>query len=104
MLTLHLMSTFGAFVWPESTTAHESASTITPPVTRLNQLKMTRAQNLPRLSGCFSGLQLPLVAMVLDREMMKSIRIMTLNHQLSCEHGPFICQSEKLHHCQPFVV
>lgn len=64
-LALRLMSTFGAFVRPESTPARESANTIPPPLTRLNQLKMTRAQNLTQLSGCFSGLQLPLVAMVL---------------------------------------
>lgn len=46
--------------------ARESASTITPALTRL-----TKAQNLLRFSGCFSRLQLPLVAMVLAASMGK---------------------------------
>lgn len=59
VLALLLMSTFGAFVWPESTPARECANTITPPLARLNQQKNDAG------SESDSRLQLLLVAMVL---------------------------------------
>lgn len=63
VLELHLMSTLGAFVWLSLALQH--VDPLTQSHLHSHQLKMTKARNLAGLSGCFLGLQLPLVAMVL---------------------------------------